>query len=59
MAGTFVSSSKLWILMEYCSGGSLRQLIERMGPLSEDQALVVAKQIIESLTYLHSQGTDL
>ena len=48
--------SKLWILMEYCAGGSLRNVLELMGPLSEERVLVIGRQVLEGLGYLHGQG---
>ena len=42
------------IFMEYCSGGSLAQRI-RLRPLEERELIVVIKQLLSALYYLHSR----
>lgn len=45
------------VILEYCSGGSLRQLYKRLGHGLPEQIIVYyAKQILEGLNYLHQQG---
>ncbi|KAL6046573.1 germinal center kinase 1-like isoform X2 [Balamuthia mandrillaris] len=55
--GTVASSQKnvLWILMEYCGVGSIRDLIELCdSPLNEDEIAVVCVNTLKGLVYLHS-----
>lgn len=42
--------------MEYCTGGSLRRVLELLGPLSEERVLVIGRQVLAALEYLHAQG---
>lgn len=54
--GTFEKDGHIWIVMEYCAGGSICDLMaicERT--LQEDQIAVVVKQALMGLEYLHSQ----
>mmetsp|Transcript_17945 Transcript_17945/g.43924 ORF Transcript_17945/g.43924 Transcript_17945/m.43924 type:complete len:741 (+) Transcript_17945:101-2323(+) len=44
---------KLWILMELCTGGSLRDLLDMFGPLNEEQIRYVAANVTQALGYLH------
>jgi serine/threonine protein kinase len=52
---SLVKGSKLWIIMEYCAGGSLRQLLEVMGPQSEQRVLGIARMLLEALAHLHDE----
>jgi len=48
-------SSELWIVMEFCSGGSVSDLLEAAGEsLSEAVIRAVAASVILGLQYLHS-----
>lgn len=42
--------------MEYAPGGSLRQLLQEVGPLSEQASARYAKQILLGLNYLHQNA---
>jgi len=44
------------ILLEYMPGGSVRNLLDRFGPLDEKIVKIYMKQILEGLKYLHSKG---
>lgn len=45
------------ILLEYCSGGSLRQIYKRIGHgFPENDIIAYVKQILSGLHYLHEQG---
>jgi serine/threonine protein kinase len=47
----------LWcVVMEYLSGGDLRQYVNAKGVLSENEALRYIEQIGSALTYIHQQG---
>lgn len=52
---SFVTGSRLWIVMEYLAGGSALDAM-RDGPFTEVQAAVVCRELLEGLAYLHSQG---
>jgi len=55
--GTFVSDSRLWMVMEYVSGGKLTNLIiQSKKPFTEKQIARVCKQTLEALSYLHSMS---
>ncbi|KYO44811.1 mitogen-activated protein kinase kinase kinase kinase 1 [Alligator mississippiensis] len=48
--------NKLWICMEFCGGGSLQDIYHVTGPLSEQQIAYVCREMLEGLSYLHTQG---
>uniref|UniRef100_A0AC35U9J3 Non-specific serine/threonine protein kinase n=1 Tax=Rhabditophanes sp. KR3021 TaxID=114890 RepID=A0AC35U9J3_9BILA len=55
---SFLNRNKLYIVMEYCSGGSLQVRIEikLTGPLKEPQIAFVCRETLRGLHYLHSMG---
>ena len=45
----------LWIIMEYCGGGSVRDLLVANGqPLDESQIAFLCGEALRGLVYLHS-----
>ena len=44
------------ILLEYIPGGSVRNLLDKFGPLDEKIIKIYIKQILEGLKYLHMKG---
>jgi serine/threonine protein kinase len=52
----FKSKKHLYIVMDYCSGGSLDQMLALRNRLSEDEARVIAYQLLDGLCYLHQHG---
>eukprot|EP01137_Pigoraptor_chileana_P033754 Opistho-2@25115 len=48
--------SSISILMEYVSGGSIAQLIRKVGPIGERVARRYLKQILEGVAYLHENN---
>ncbi|KAH3898767.1 uncharacterized protein SCODWIG_02429 [Saccharomycodes ludwigii] len=55
--GFIQKQTKLYILLELCSNGSLRDLIKSNGgPLNESTSINYVKQTLQGLTYLHEQG---
>ncbi|KAJ6240155.1 serine/threonine-protein kinase tao [Anaeramoeba flamelloides] len=52
---TYFRQNELWIVMEYCGGGSVLDLMQ-IGKvtLNEEQVLSVAKSILKGLRFLHS-----
>ncbi|RMD43870.1 hypothetical protein DV735_g1225, partial [Chaetothyriales sp. CBS 134920] len=51
--GSFLKGSDLWIIMEFCSGGSCSDLM-RPGPISEDYISIILRELLMGLDYLHS-----
>lgn len=54
--GFIRNEKKLFIFLEYCSGGSLRSLYKKSGPLTESLVVSYIKQVLNGLIYLHEQG---
>lgn len=54
--GIEVHRDKVYIFMEYCSGGSLAELLEHGRIEDETVVMVYALQMLEGLAYLHSAG---
>lgn len=54
--GLEVHRDKVYIFMEYCSGGSLANLLEHGRIEDETVIQVYALQMLEGLAYLHSSG---
>jgi len=46
--------NKIWIVMEYCDGGTLKALYSKVD-LQEPHISLIANEILEALKYLHSQ----
>ncbi|PVH14314.1 uncharacterized protein CXQ87_002442 [Candidozyma duobushaemuli] len=54
--GSFVKNYKLWVIMEYVSGGSLFDLL-KAGPITDERLVAaMAKEVLIALAYLHDQG---
>uniref|UniRef100_A0AAY4DAI1 non-specific serine/threonine protein kinase n=1 Tax=Denticeps clupeoides TaxID=299321 RepID=A0AAY4DAI1_9TELE len=47
---------KFYICMELCTGGDLDNIYMGTGSLKESQVAYVAKEILETLLYLHQKG---
>jgi cell division control protein CDC15 len=54
--GFIRSEKKLFIFLEYCSGGSLRNLYKKSGPLADSVVKTYIKEVLQGLIYLHEQG---
>ncbi|KAM4641640.1 mitogen-activated protein kinase kinase kinase kinase 1 [Discoglossus pictus] len=54
--GSYIRINKLWICMEYCGGGSLQDIYQVTGALSERQTAYVCRETLQGLSYLHNQG---
>lgn len=50
----FEENGTAYYVMEYHSGGSLAELVNNKGCLSESEALIYIRQIADALGYLHS-----
>uniref|UniRef100_A0A1B0GND9 non-specific serine/threonine protein kinase n=1 Tax=Phlebotomus papatasi TaxID=29031 RepID=A0A1B0GND9_PHLPP len=54
--GSYLRRDKLWICMEYCGGGSLQDIYQVTGPLTEQQIAYMCRETLKGLAYLHSRG---
>ena len=50
--GSFLKGSDLWIIMEFCSGGSCADLL-KSGLIAEEYISIVVKELLLGLDYLH------
>ncbi|CAN9382114.1 unnamed protein product [Alternaria alternata] len=50
--GSYLTGSDLWIVMEFCSGGSCADLM-KPGQIAEVEIAVILKELLMGLTYLH------
>ncbi|EDU45477.1 serine/threonine-protein kinase 4 [Pyrenophora tritici-repentis Pt-1C-BFP] len=53
--GSYLAGSDLWIVMEFCSGGSCADLM-KPGPIAEAEIAVILKELLMGLTYLHDDN---
>lgn len=54
--GAFTSVDKIYLVLEYVSGGELFSVLEKRGAISENKARFYACQILLAIDYLHSIG---
>ncbi|XP_039225169.1 mitogen-activated protein kinase kinase kinase kinase 1 isoform X2 [Crotalus tigris] len=45
--GSYIRFKKLWICMEFCAGGSLQDIYQVMGPLSELQIAYICRETLQ------------
>ena len=45
-----------YIILEYVEGGTLKELIQKRGPLSPKTAINIACQVLDALQYAHTRG---
>jgi pSer/pThr/pTyr-binding forkhead associated (FHA) protein len=50
------SGGLLYFAMEYCSGGSLQDFLDKKGVLNPSEALPIMLQALEGLSYAHNKG---
>jgi serine/threonine-protein kinase 24/25/MST4 len=53
---SFVKNESLWIVMEYCSGGSCLDRMKRSGVFSETAVSIMLSETLKGLEYLHGLG---
>jgi len=53
--GSYLNGTKLWIIMDYCAGGSLRTLL-RPGKIEEKYIGVIVRELLIALQYIHKQN---
>ncbi|KAE8267628.1 hypothetical protein A4X09_0g4721 [Tilletia walkeri] len=53
--GSWLKGTNLWIVMEYCSGGSCSDLM-KPGRFREDYIAIVLRELLKGLDYLHGQN---
>lgn len=51
--GSYAKGSELWIVMEYCAGGSCADLM-KPGLIGEDYIAIIVRELLLGLDYLHS-----
>jgi sporulation-specific protein 1 len=52
---TFVSDVSMWIVMEYCGGGSCADLLKCHKQLSEEVTSFIIRETLKGLEYLHQE----
>eukprot|EP01126_Amoeba_proteus_P061437 TRINITY_DN8249_c0_g2_i1.p1 TRINITY_DN8249_c0_g2~~TRINITY_DN8249_c0_g2_i1.p1 ORF type:complete len:475 (-),score=110.80 TRINITY_DN8249_c0_g2_i1:136-1560(-) len=53
--GSYLKGTKLWIIMELLSGGSVLDLL-KSGPIDEEKIAVILRELLQALVYLHGEG---
>ncbi|KAF7729221.1 putative protein serine/threonine kinase [Apophysomyces ossiformis] len=53
--GSYLKGSGLWIIMEYCSGGSCSDLM-KAGVMREEYIAIILRELLKGLDYLHTEG---
>ena len=51
--GSFLKGSDLWIIMEFCSGGSCGDLM-KPGLIAEEYIAIIIRELLMGLEYLHA-----
>ena len=51
--GSFLKGSDLWIIMEFCSGGSCSDLM-KPGLIPEEYITIIVRELLMGLDYLHT-----
>ncbi|KAG2733325.1 hypothetical protein G9P44_004315 [Scheffersomyces stipitis] len=53
--GSFLNDTKLWIIMDYCAGGSLRTIL-KSGVFEEKYIGVIVRELLLALSAVHKLG---
>ena len=51
--GSYAKGAELWIVMEFCSGGSCADLM-KPGLIAEDYIAIIVRELLLGLDYLHA-----
>lgn len=51
--GSYAKGAELWIVMEFCSGGSCADLL-KPGHVGEDYIAIIVRELLLGLDYLHA-----
>lgn len=51
--GSYLRRDRLWIVMEFCGGGSLQDIYHRTGPLVESCIAFIVRDTLRGLEFLH------
>ncbi|KAK9385661.1 kinase-like domain-containing protein [Lipomyces mesembrius] len=52
----FEDRSNVYLVMEYVAGGDLMDYITKYGPMDDNMAKIVVKQVLQAVVYVHSAG---
>lgn len=50
--GSFLNGTRLWIIMDYCEGGSIRTLM-KCGRIEEKFITIIIREVLAALNYIH------
>ncbi|ORZ13727.1 kinase-like domain-containing protein [Absidia repens] len=53
--GSYLKGTGLWIIMEYCHGGSCSDLM-KSGAISEAHIAIIIRELLKGLDYLHGEN---
>lgn len=53
--GSYLLGARLWVVMDLCSGGSMRTLM-KAGPVEEKFIVIVIREVLTALGWLHNNG---
>jgi serine/threonine-protein kinase 24/25/MST4 len=56
--GSYLKGSDLWIVMEFCAGGSVADLLgpDHNRPIQEDYISIIMRGALNALSYVHADG---
>lgn len=53
---SFINSMSMWIVMEYCGGGSCADLLKCYRKLNEETTAFIIRDVLRGLSYLHDEN---
>jgi len=56
--GYVLENEKIKLITDYMAEGSLRKVIDEMGPIPVQLIKLYTRQLVEALSYIHSKGTS-